>query len=324
MTDALASIPCLACGHDRFDVLMTPSEVEQERRWLEGFYRERLEQDRENLKDLADFTQSDPVFVVQCRRCGTIMRNPQPTPPVLERRYRFDRYGERTLEHLLESERGFFREKAGLIDLFPGAQVLEVGSFVGAFLLAAQERGWRARGVDIGVETCAFMRSLGLHVHEGNLADLPETDPLDAVFVWNTFDQINRPLELLRRIGQLLKPGGLLVLRFANGNFERACLDLRRAKKREPSVLKAQAYNNFLTFPYLCGYNPNSIEILLSRQGFRLKEVRGDTILPLSTEDTGEALKEEERRVKRAVARACRLSTVEAMPWLDLVATREA
>src|SRR5687768_789727 len=145
---------------------------------------------KESLKDHAEFTQSDPVYVVRCNNCRTVFRNPQPTPGALRRLYRFDSYGKSTLEQLLDSEREFFRQKTSLVDLPTGARVLEVGSFVGAFLLAAKDRGWDATGVDIGKETCEFTSGMGLDVREGDLLEMDVKGPFDAVFIWSTFDQI--------------------------------------------------------------------------------------------------------------------------------------
>jgi 2-polyprenyl-3-methyl-5-hydroxy-6-metoxy-1,4-benzoquinol methylase len=74
------------------------------------------------------------------------------------------------------------------------------------------------------------VRENGLCVVEGDVIDLPveailprEGMRFDAVCIWNTFDQVNRPSALLPRLRTLLAPGGLLALRVPNGAFETAC-----------------------------------------------------------------------------------------------------
>lgn len=49
--------------------------------------------------------------------------------------------------------------------------VVEVGSFVGGFLAAAQRRGWSIRGVDPGREVVNFCQGRGLSVFYGTLND---------------------------------------------------------------------------------------------------------------------------------------------------------
>jgi hypothetical protein len=84
--------------------------------------------------------------------------------------------------------------------------------------------------------------------------------------------------------------------------------------------MAAMAYNNFLTFPYLVGYTPASIERLLTDNGFQVCEISGDTLLPLANESTPDFAVKEEQRYKQAVTRACRVIDWSAMPWLDVVA----
>jgi SAM-dependent methyltransferase len=185
--------------------------------------------------------------------------------------------------------------------------------------LAAKEKGWNAVGVDVGRETCAFVRELGLEVWEGDVCELPVKGGLDAVFVWNTFDQINEPHRLLRRLRELLKAGGCLVLRVPNGECKTVCVG-------EPRFRKAEAYNNFLTFPYLCGYNPASLQLLLGAEGFEVCSVAGDVILPLATKASKPCALREEIHWKNLVLRICRdefrRSGRFLYPWMDVVARR--
>lgn len=326
-------VPCVACGGTQVRVLLTPEAVQAEQRWLERFLAPRVAGRPGEAKDRASFTQSEPTNVVACVACSTVLRDPQPTCEVLGETYADDAYGRETLERLAVSQDRFFadaleRMAGALHDLPRGARVLEVGSFVGGFLRAAAARGWRATGVDVGGETTRFMREAGLEVLEGDLLelDLPRA-AFDAVFVWNTFDQLCNPTDVLARIRELTKPHGLVVLRVPNGRFETACLELRRgahdAARRE-RVLAAQAYNNFVTFPYLAGYTPESLCAFVAAHGFDCRRVAGDTILTLADDTTPPFAVAEEQRYKRAVLRACRaaerVTGLLFHPWIDVVA----
>ncbi|HZR81144.1 MAG TPA: methyltransferase domain-containing protein [Candidatus Binatia bacterium] len=335
------AVPCPACGGERFDILLSPEEVRAEQEWLDAFHAARIERpagDDEGAKDRASFTQSDATNVVACRACGTVLRDPQPTCRALALTYALDHYGEDALARLAANQEQFFRAKLtqlaehaiGCALPGDGARVLEVGSFVGGFLVAARERGWRALGVDVGVETVEFMRRKGLDVVRGDVLDADfSTAAFEAVFVWNTFDQLCNPADVLARIAELVGPGGLLVVRVPNGRFEAACVALRRSavrERRRERILRAQAYNNFLTFPYLTGYTPESLGALLARHGFRVGRVYGDTILSLAGPDTKPFAVHEEERTKRAVLRLCeriRCSGGAVVhPWIDVVGRR--
>ena len=232
---------CLACGGSGGRALLTADEVRAEQRWLERFHRLRLEPspdaDGDDAKDRASFTQSDSRTVVACTACGTVLRVPRPSPDAVEETYAQDRYGRATLDELAANQDAFFVAKlaqlAPQLALRDGARVLEVGSFVGGFLHAARERGWRATGVDVGEETSRYVRARGFDVRRGDVLDLALEPGFAAAFVWSTFDQLGDPAAVLDRLRALLVPGGLLVLRVPNGRFETACLELRRAARKD-------------------------------------------------------------------------------------------
>lgn len=338
-------VPCVACGGTRLRILLSAAEVRAEQGWLERFHAIRREPAPgtgrvgaadEPAKDRTRFTQDEPTNVVSCTACGTVLRDPQPSCALLARTYAQDEYGRTTLERLARNQRAFFAAKlvqieALLRELAPGARVIEVGSFVGGFLEEARKRRWRATGVDVGFETTEFTRAAGHRVLRGDLGELDLPADHDAIFVWSTFDQLCDPAGFLARASSLLRPRGLLVLRVPNGRFETACLELRglaRSLRRRHRVLCAQAYNNFLSFPYLAGYTPESLCGMLDDHGFVCEATLGDTIVTLADDETAAAAVVEEARYRRAVLRACRAARKTTgllfHPWVDVIARRRA
>lgn len=323
---------CVACGATGGRVLLSAEDVRCEQRWLERFHDARIRGDADDAKDRATFTQSESRSLLACGACQTVLRVPRPSPAEVERTYAADEYGTDALEQLAENQDAFFVAKLerlapDLGEIEPGARVLEIGSFVGGFLSAARKRGWQATGVDVGEETCRFVQARGHDVRRGDLLDLELPGDYAAAFVWSTFDQLAEPRAVLDRLRSLLRPRGLLVLRVPNGRFETAALALRRTARRTGRVrhvLCAQAYNNFVSFPYLTGYTPESLCGMLAGHGFTCERVYGDTILPLADERTLPFAVREEQRAKRAVHRACRLAERATGllfdPWLDVIA----
>lgn len=323
---------CLACGGPDGRTLLTADEVHAEKRWLERFHALRNDAADDEAKDRASFTQAESRAVVACTACGTVLRVPRPSPDEVEETYAEDEYGREALDELAANQDAFFAAKLdqlapALAGLRRGARVLEIGSFVGGFLRAAAQRGWRATGIDVGEETSRYARERGGDVLQGDVLELALEPGYEAVFVWSTFDQLGEPAAVLERVHELLVPGGLLVLRVPNGRFETACLGLRRGARRTRRLhhlLSAQAYSNFVSFPYLTGYTPESLAGLLQAHRFRCRSVRGDTILRLAGPRTRPFAVREEQRVKRAIERACRVAERATGllfdPWLDVIA----
>lgn len=322
------AVPCPACNSTRFSLLMAPDEIAAERAWLKAFYASRA---RHAGKDQTAFTQGGDTSVVRCLSCGTLTRNPQPDAVALHGMYAHDRYTSAELRMLASNLDRFYAAKAHCLRgiLPPGSRVLEVGSFIGSFLFAAEQLGWRALGVDIGIQTSSFARDRGLKVVTADLNDLSlEAHTWDAVFVWNTFEQIGAPQSLLQHARELLKPNGLLVVRVPNGEFKTNSLRMLHAA-RSPEVaekiMAAQAYNNFLTFPYLAGYTQESLRRLLREHHFDVRAVHGDTLTTLAGPGVPEETIKEQAHYKRTLTKLCRQTQRRTQrfyyPWLDLIAS---
>lgn len=326
------ALPCPVCRSALFAVLLTPAEVEAERAWLREL-RRRGKRQPTGDKELIAYTQTKPTFIVRCADCGTLLREPQPTCEQVRALYADDSYDPAALDRTAANQDDFFHRKAEWVRpwLPAAAAVLEVGCFVGSFLRAAATLGWKAVGVDVGAQTSAYCRAAGLDVIQGDIqeADLPTT-AWDGIFIWNTFDQVCDPVPVLARAFALLKTGGVLALRIPNGDFEHVCLQWRRrwrGDRRAEHVMRAQAYNSFMTFPYLTGYNPDSISWLLGRHGFTVVAIEGDTLAPLADDSTQPWAVREEARYKRAVSRLCRRFQESSgrirHPWLNIIARKD-
>lgn len=332
-----ADCACLICGSRRVRRLCSAGELADRQESLRRFHERRLRRlpdgsvPRRALADRVEFTQDYATDIVRCVPCGLVYRSPRPEAGAVARAYRSDRYGEDYLEQALRSRLPWARRKAAALAPFlPLARpprVVEVGSFVGAFLTAAGERGWDAVGIDPGEEVVGFCRAHRLSVFRGTLPEFP-VDPhtMDAVVIWNTFDQLPDPRPTLHAAARLLRPGGVLVLRLPNGAyFERASGGLRRAGTAGSAwLLRALAWNNLLTFPYLYGYTLRTADRLAGEFDFARMRYAPDTLVGMSNVDTARWAAAEERVCKwwcRAGAVLERMwpgDRAALAPWLDL------
>jgi SAM-dependent methyltransferase len=338
---ATARDACTVCGATARRTIVQADTIASQLAWLEAFHRRRLKtaaraRREAALEDRASFTQDDPRAIVGCRSCGLVFRHPRRTPDAVEREYADDRYGAERLRTLFAGQvRAYDAKLAALRQLVRTRhvpKVLEVGSFVGGFLTAAGSAGWEVLGVDPGEEVVAFCRERGLPVERGTIEDLAiaadlaiAPASLDAVAIWNTFDQIAAPGPTLASAARLLRSGGVLAIRVPNGRFfadAMARLDLDPDPVRRWRLLTL-AWNNLIGFPYLHGYTPATLDRLVARYGFERVRAEPDTLLPLADRDTRWWAVLEERAVKAACRLAWRRqipgpARLAAAPWLDV------
>jgi SAM-dependent methyltransferase len=99
----------------------------------------------------------------------------------------------------------------------PG-KVLDVGCSTGNFLYLLQKRGWHCYGVEINPQIAEYARQrFGLPIHTGDFASaqFPEGN-FDLVTLWDVLEHIYQPVETIRAIRRVLKPGGWLIFRVPN------------------------------------------------------------------------------------------------------------
>lgn len=191
------TIPCNLCGADDFDILFNQGVAQSAR-------------------------------IVKCRRCGLIYANPRDagvdhedyensapegilkgveTDTTHPFRWRYDKEKFQT--------RDFNQTYRLLQDLHPNkGHVVEVGSSLGFLLRRFLGDGWEATGVDPWQEVPFFTREVqGFDTIPLTLeqAKLP-AESADVVILLHVIEHVPDPLETMREIWRVLKPGGHMVL----------------------------------------------------------------------------------------------------------------
>jgi hypothetical protein len=181
-------------------------------------------------------------------------------------------------------------------------------------------------GIDPGKEVAAFCRALGLSVYGGTLADAPiASASVDAVAIWNTFDQLPNPDTTLAAARRILREDGRLIIRVPNGvMYQWGAKLLERRGMEHQWIVAALAWNNLLAFPYLHGYSISTLDQLLGRHGFRRLAFTRDTLMNLSDRDTKAWAMVEEKVIKwscrcaGAVESLWSTDSTRFTPWLDV------
>jgi SAM-dependent methyltransferase len=303
---------CIVCGHAESEVVADEQDIRREVEALWAFHQKRLRAETpvERLRDRVAFSQDPPWRLVACRECGLLYRNPTERAFEVASIYERDCPPNEVLQALHDTQRRSYSGQAKrLARLVPrGATVVEVGSYVGAFLSAARDAGLQSRGVDINPAVNEFTRSLGFSVADGELAGWDKHEPVDAIAIWNTFDQLSDPRGTVVAAARRLRPGGVLAIRVPNGDY------YRRGRGRASAL----AHNNLLAFPYRWGFTVRSLRMLLKQAGFQTLKTFGDVLVPTADEWTRPWARIEERMVKTAL-RVGR--SPDEMPWFEIYAS---
>ena len=304
------------CGHADAKVVAEQDDLRAEVEWLWEYHQRRLRADTppEHLMDRVAFSEYPPLRLVRCRECGLVYRNPVERLHELEEIYAGDTPAPAVLQSLHETQLPAVRNQARhLRDVLGRSGTgIEVGSYVGAFLSAARDVELQIEGVDINADVNAFARSLGFTVHDGDLTSMQGGPQYDCVAIWNTFDQLGDPRGVVNAARSVLRSGGVLAIRVPNGAFY-----ARMRRRRAAWPLLAQ--NNLLSFPYRWGFTPKSLTRLLRENGFTIRRIRPDVLVPIADEWTLPWAAREERVMKRAMLAAARADRALA-PWFEVYA----
>jgi SAM-dependent methyltransferase len=114
--------------------------------------------------------------------------------------------------------RDVFRESADLLararnGTGPG-RLLDVGCGFGDFVAAMRARGWQAEGLDPSPRVVGAATGKGLPVRLGTLESLdPGAGQYHAITMFYVLEHLPDPLAALRKVHELLAPGGTLLVR---------------------------------------------------------------------------------------------------------------
>ncbi len=99
-------------------------------------------------------------------------------------------------------------------------KILDVGCGCGNFLRTAVERGWKVRGIDPSKDSVYRAKDiLGEAVSECTLKTYRSEEVYDAITMINVLEHTVEPWDNLMLARNLLKAGGLIYLRFPNGDL---------------------------------------------------------------------------------------------------------
>lgn len=154
----------------------------------------------------------------QCRKCDLIYKNDQGDYKNILASYSNENYFSRySCEQIDRKRDKLFTDILDSIEKGIG-NLLDVGTGCGFFLLAAQKRGWKIKGIDPSrksVEVAIGQNKLDVFC--GTLQEYPDNEQFDVITFINVLDHSAEPWKEIKRANDFLNPGGLIYIRIPNG-----------------------------------------------------------------------------------------------------------
>lgn len=218
--------------------------------------------------------QEGDYRMVRCLRCGLVYQNPRPSQQELLQAYQtYLPEGEEAIEAWGKMIAPVLKRGADLIERhIPPGRLLDVGSGYGFFLALMQSRGWEVQGLEVSPTGAEYGRKrwgLPILSQPWEQASFPE-GAFDVVTAFYVIEHLPDPLAFLREVHRIVRPGGMILLRYPHTTPIKAILSLIRIKNR--------LYH--LPF-HLSDFSPSTMRRALGETGFiMIKTVIGGFTAP--------------------------------------------
>ncbi len=174
--------------------------------------------------------QEGDYVTVRCPSCDLVYQNPRPSPQELWEAYQtYLPEGEDEIEAWGRMMESVFRKGADLIERsIPQGRILDVGAGYGFFLALMKARGWEVTGVEVSSTGVRYGRDrwgLPLLPQPWETISFKEGE-FDVVTAFYVLEHLPAPLAFLKEVHRILRPGGMILVRYPHTTPIKAVLSL--------------------------------------------------------------------------------------------------
>ncbi len=193
--------------------------------------------------------------LVRCSSCSLVWLEPPPAPTEMG-----EHYGEaydRAISRAGKDARFWAGRRATVLKYKPGGTVLDLGCSSGGFLTSLAGPSWNLFGVEMSESVARVAEaSCGAQVFVGDILDAPfQPESFDVITCFHVFEHFYQPSQVLAKVHQWLKPGGIFYAEMPN------------IDSLDASIFRS--YWHSLELPrHLYHFSPRSLRRLLIDAGF--------------------------------------------------------
>lgn len=211
--------------------------------------------------------QEGDYVMVRCLRCGFIYQNPPPPQRELLKAYQtYLPEKEDEIEAWGRMVQPVFSKGADLIERhIPRGRLLDIGTGYGFFLALMQSRGWEVMGLEVSRTGSHYGRKrwgIPILPQPWEKTSFPEGE-FDVVTAFYVIEHLPDPLAFFREVHRILRPGGMILMRYPHTTPVKDILSLMRIK------------NALYHLPFhLSDFSPKTMRRALEKAGFKRIETR--------------------------------------------------
>ncbi len=206
--------------------------------------------------------------LIECVKCGHITAKEMPTNAELKKLYQEEYFfGMEYFDYKADRpalEKNFIRRinrlnKRAIDDHF---NIIEIGSAYGYFLNLVKDKVKSHIGFEVSEDGVNYSNEkLKLNTTTDDFMQHKfKKNSIDTVFLWDVMEHLTQPEKYVKKISEILKPGGRIV--FTTGDIGKA---LPRARKDKWRMIHPPTHVHYFT--------ANSAKQMLEKHGLKVEDV---------------------------------------------------
>lgn len=137
-------------------------------------------------------------------------------------------------------------------------KAMEIGCSTGLMLSLLQDRGWEISGVEISKKAAEAAKKWGVNIIINDFMKVNIKEKFDVIILNHTLEHLENPAEVIKKVKNLLSPGGLIYIDVPNFGG----LSAKLLGNNWPLLLPSE---------HLWHFTEKSLKILLEKLGFKIK-----------------------------------------------------
>jgi len=210
--------------------------------------------------------KKDYLDLVKCLNCDLIFTNPIFDEEHYKNIYKSNEYQE-IVKELCENSHEYRKKRFGVERInnikkylkVDKPKILDVGCSTGFFVEAAIENNCKCIGIDLNPSAIDFGKKRGLELYKKDLLDVTDLN-FDVITLFDVLEHLINPSEILDKIFNILKKGGLVSIYVPN--YDSAS-----------RILMGKDAHFIWPTHHLNYFNIQTISDFLERRGFQIEDV---------------------------------------------------